>query len=207
MPSGSDNAQQLKQIIDKAESAQVIQGDVPGTFSISVPVAALAAAPASATPAPLLPGEAALIQSAVNRANSEAAAVPLAGAGSTSGSSPDTAKTIDAVAKGLTNVAQTPADVRALVAGAAAKLHWWGWTLRLNEAATKALQNLLTTDLGGLAAIATALAAVSAPLAAVAAIVTAVAGGLKAWVAAEDGAQQGVAIHGYLWVGVWVSPA
>jgi hypothetical protein len=203
MPSGSANAQLLKAIIDKAEQGKAVLGTAPGTFSVVPTVAAVASAPTAPTAqgAVLSPGEAALVQNAVSRAND---------AGPVLSAAPDAkgaAGIIDAVVKGLTNVANTPQDIKTLVAGATASLHWWGWTLSLNETATVALESLLTTDIGGLAAVATALAAISPVLAAVAAIVTAVATGLGAWIKAEDAAKKGVSIHGYLWVGVWVQPA
>ncbi len=203
MPSGSPNAQLLKQIIDKAEQLKVIQGSTPGALSVSQPVAAAASSPAApiAQAAPLTPGESALVRNAILRTNDAAPSVNAA---------PDakgTADAIDAVGKGLTTVAGTPQDIKTLVAGASARLHWWGWTLRLEESATQALEKLLVTDIGGLAAIATALAAIAAPLAAVAAVVTAIATGLDGWIKAEDGAKKGVVIHGYLWIGVWIEPS
>lgn len=197
--SGSENAQYLKSIITKVEGSGLVQGAAPGAFALQIPQAAPVQG-AAAGEGPLNPGEAALVRNAISLSNDSATPAAAPGAGAI-------ASAIDAIAHGLTQIANTPADVKALVAGAAAKLHWWGWTLQLNESATQALSSLLKNDLAGLVMIATTLASASPPLAATAAILTAVAGGLSGWIAAEDQAQKGVVIHGYLWVGIWVQPA
>lgn len=93
------------------------------------------------------------------------------------------------------------------MAGTVAALHWWGWELTLNEAATQALLRLLGSDVKGLLAAAAALAPASAVLAAVAAVILAAGEGLDTWVAHGDAAgHNGVVIHGYMWIGVWVAP-
>ena len=198
MASGTSNVSELEAIIQKAENGLVL-GTVPGALSLAPSLAMTAAAPAAAPPAALTAGEALLVQNAIQRAN---AAAPVAAA---PGAAPNIPGIIDAVFGGLTKVASTPADIKALAAGADATLKWWGWTLDLSDHAAKALQHLLANDLAGLLAIATALAALSPPLAAIAAIVGAVANGLSAWIAAENSAGKGVRIRGYLWVGVLVT--
>lgn len=75
----------------------------------------------------------------------------------TSGNTPaasDVATTIGTVASELPVVAETPSDIQRIIAGSTATLQWWGWTLKLNEDATTALNSLLTKDIGGLVAIA-----------------------------------------------------
>ena len=80
----------------------------------------------------------------------------------------------------------------------------------MTDAGAKAFANLLQTDVAGLTGLLEGLSAIttlSAPLAAVFAIIGIVAGGLAAWISAEDATQNGVVVYGGGWIAVWVEAA
>jgi hypothetical protein len=206
---GSTNAEQTGNIVTNLDTAQAVQG-TPGawTISSSITIHALLGAKLAVVgggPAPTVTaGQALLAQAAVDKSNAAAASTTGAASGN-----PTTASTasgvITNIAQGLSNLADTPANIQQLEAGTTATLHWWGWEADLNESATQALLKLLGTDVAGLVSIATALAAISAPLAAIAAVVGAISTGFDVWITAEDTKKNGVIINGYLWVGISVS--
>ena len=205
--SGTTNALQLQSIVANAETASIIIG-APGSYALSVVHTSLAATPQAAltvgTPAvALTPGQAALVQSAVNKANAAAIATPSAASGvEAAANTPITI--ITNLLKGLPLLLSAPEDIKKFEQGATATLHWWGWTLKMDEDSTKTFEKFLTTDIGGFAAIAAALSAISPPLAAAGAIISAVTTGLDGWVVGAD-TGKGVTINGYLWVGVYVT--
>ncbi len=217
---GSTNAQQAQNIVNKINAALAVQGG-PGNWSVSLPhiVIASLGLPSNATGAqlaigagPISLGETAVIQAAVAKSNAAAIATPSAASGQpTTSNTP--LNTITTIVQGVTKaVGNIPNDVKALEQGATAKLNWWGWELDLDADATKALESLLTGDVASLMTIMGAIgtATGSAPIAAAAAIITAVAAGLSAWVSQEDSQNtppKGVSICGCLWVAIVVNPA
>jgi hypothetical protein len=204
MSSGSTNAQQVQNLVQEADNLNMILG-TPGGWTLSasqVVVAAQGGSPFFAASA-LSPSQAQQIQTAIHNSNAAATETPSAASGNPTSANTPAAK-IQSAATGLPNVAAIVTDIQQIEAGGQATLHWWGWSLKLNQNATTALQDILKTNLPALISIATALVAVSAPLAAALAIVSAAAVGLNAWISTEDAGQKGVVMNGYLWVGVVV---
>ena len=207
---GSTNARQLQDLIANINKFGRVSG-APGNFSVAVTESLAAATPVGGgvgllerPAAALTSGQAALVHVAVIKSNAAASATPSAAAGNAA-SAATPVSIITTVAKGLPMLASTPANIRAVETGSTGTLHWWGWSLDMNEAATQAFKALLQSDLAGLTAIAAALAPVSAPLAAASAILTAVATGLTGWITTADANSNGVTINGHLWLGVSVT--
>jgi hypothetical protein len=208
---GLSNAQQLKNLVSTVDTANLIQGK-PGNFSLKLTQLGLpAATPAGAAAAPALASplstaQIADVQSAVARSNTAATQTPTAASGQPTKASTSAA----AIASAASVAPSTAADIKTFEAGAKGTLHWWGWELEMDESSTRALENVLTTDMAGLDKIAAALKTVSVPLAAVADIIFGVAktvgGFANSWISKEDTAKNGVRIHGYMWLGVWMEP-
>jgi hypothetical protein len=207
---GSRNAQQLQYLVENIGNFAIVSG-APGNFSLSQMHLPTTAAPFAGgvglldrPVASLTSGEAALANVAVAKSNAAALATPSAASGQAARAATPIS-IIGTVAKGLPILASTPANIHAVEAGSTGTLHWWGWSLDMNESAALAFKSLLQHDLAGFTAIAAALAPVSAPLAAASAILTTVATGLAAWITAADTEGNGVTINGYLWIGVDVT--
>jgi|HubBroStandDraft_2_1064218.scaffolds.fasta_scaffold196193_1 hypothetical protein len=201
------DTQQLSDIVTTVSNSPII-GGTPGEWHLVPLHLALATAQpvGGGSAAPVIsPGATALLQQAIDKSNAAALTTPAAASGTpvTSNTSPST---IQSIMKGINFVGEIGADIAAMEKGGTATLHWWGWEANLNEAATQALDHLLTTDMKDLAVIAAALAAISPVLAAVSGIVSIVSAALEGDVTAAD-AGSGVVIKGYLWVGIDVSPA
>jgi hypothetical protein len=218
MSSGSENANHVLEIIKKAETSKAFQGN-PGVLSPSLEVyRTIATFKGPTGPLPGLNlGESLLVQNALKQTNYAAPVLTAAPSFMFSQSKTGTMRSralidsglagiIDEVIKGLTTIGTTKADITRFLAGTAATLNWWGWTLVLTQDATEALINLLDNDLPGLLAIATALLASVPELAAIAAILKIVELALVAWIKAEDKDKKGVIINGYLWIAVVVTP-
>ena len=110
---------------------------------------------------------------------------------------------INDILNGLPKVTTTPQDIEDLINGSSGTINWWGWTLTMNETATKGFESLLGSDVPGLLAIVTAIGATCPSLLAAGAIATAVSEGFNAWMKAEDRGT-GVVIRGYMWIAPWV---
>lgn len=206
---GSANAPDIRNLIAAVDATGIVTGR-PGSWAISPFHLALFAgedakvryAAVGMAASPITAGQAAVLDAAVTKSNAAAKTTPSAATGNaTTGNS--TASTIENAAKGLTAFANTPGDIEALQVGAEATLHWWGWSLKLTDNGTKALDRLLKSDIPGLLAILTALTGANAPFAAAAGIIGALSTALDQFVTTGNKGN-GVTLSGYAWIVIWV---